>query len=179
MKRVAYPFAIALALLVPACSDSGSPSGQGSFSATVAGDLTLSFTGCAVFAIATQGANQGFAIALERQGSSQVDRDVVLLARFNTQRPGVGTYSIVSSSCNTCTDDDFDAGYVLYRPSGDYAFFASESGTLTITESTAQRVVGTLTFAATWLASSPNITARDITIMASFTAVPGTLPNVG
>ncbi|MBE0594770.1 MAG: hypothetical protein IH616_20485 [Gemmatimonadales bacterium] len=179
MKRVVYPFAIALALLLPACSDSGSPSGQGSFSATVTGDLTLSFTGRAVFAIATQGANQGFAIALERQGATQVDRDVVVLARFNTQRPGVGNYSIVSNSCNTCTDDDFDAGYVLYRPSGDFGFFASESGTLTITESTAERVVGTLTFDASWVLSSDNITARDITITASFTAVPGTLPDVG
>jgi hypothetical protein len=179
MTRAVRVVTLALALLLPACSDSGGPAGQGSFSATVTGDLTNSFTGRAVFGIATQGANQGFAIALERQGATQVDRDVVILARFNTQRPGIGTYSIVSSACDTCTDDDFDAGYVLYRPSGDFAFFASESGTLTITESSADRIVGTLNFDATWILSSDNITARDIAITASFTAVPGQLPTVG
>lgn len=179
MKNVVRTFALALALLVPACSDSGGPSNQGSSSVTVSGDLALNFAGRAVFGIATQGEQQGFAIALERQGTSQIDRDVILLARLNTQRPAAGTYSIVASSCNTCTDDDFDAGFVLYRPSGDFAFFASESGTLTITVSTAERIVGTLSFDATWVLSSDNITARDITITASFTAVPGVLPDVG
>lgn len=178
MTNVGRSIVLALALLAPACSDSGGPSDQGSFAATVTGDLSLSFTGRAVFGIATQGTQQGFLIALERQGSTEVDRDVVVLARFNTQRPAVGTYDIVSSSCNTCTDDDFDAGYVLYRPSGDFAFFASETGTLTITESTAERIVGTLSFDAAWVLSSENITARDITITASLTAVPGQLPEV-
>ena len=179
MTNVVRTIALALALLVPACSDSGGPSDQGSFAATITGDLTLSFSGRAVFGIATQGTEQGFLIALERRGSTQVDRDVVVLARFNTQRPAAGTYTIVPSSCNTCTDDDFDAGYVLYRPSGDFAFFASEAGTLTITESTAERIVGTLSFDAVWVLSSDNITARDIAISASFTAVPGQLPEVG
>ena len=179
MTRAVRFAALVLALLLPACSDSGGPSNQGSFSATVTGDLSLAFTGRAVFGVATQGTQQGFLIALERQGSTQVDRDVVVLARFNTQRPAAGTYAIVSSSCNTCTDDDFDAGYVLYRPSGDFGFFASETGTLTITESTAERIVGTLSFDAVWVLSSDNITARDITVSASFTAVPGQLPEVG
>jgi hypothetical protein len=179
MTRVARILAVTLAAAALACGDSTAPVNQGSFTASITGDLTASLTGRAVFGVATQGTNQGFVIALERQGSSQVDRDVIVMGRLNTQRPGEGTYPIVSCVGGTCGADDFDAGYVFYRTSGDFAFFSSDAGTLTITESSAEKIVGTITFDGVWVLSSESVTARDITITASFTAVPGALPSVG
>lgn len=180
MNRIVRIVALSLLGAALACGDSTTPSNQGSFTASITGDLTANLTGRAVFGVATQGTSQGFLIALERQGSSQVDRDVIVTGRLNTQRPAPGTYPIVSCAGGACGDDAFDAGYVLYRPSGDFAFFSSsaDAGTLTITESTAERIVGTMTFDAEWLLSSENITARNITVSASFTAVPGQLPEV-
>jgi hypothetical protein len=173
MNRVVRILALTLAAVILACGDSSNPSNQGSFTASITGDLTSSLTGRAVFGVGTQGSNQGFVIALERQGSSQIDRDVIVVGRLNTQRPGEGTYPIVSCAGGACGNDDFDAGYVFYRTSGESGLFLSESGTLTITESSAEQIVGTMTF------DAPSALSMDqITITASFTAVPGTLPSV-
>jgi len=172
MNRVARILAVTLAAAALACGDSTTPVNQGSFTASITGDLTASLTGRAVFGVATQGTNQGFVIALERQGSSQLDRDVIVTGRLNTQRPGEGTYPIVSCS-GGCDADEFDAGYVFYRTSGDSGLFISESGTLTITASSTDTIAGTMSFSAT------SLTGLDqITVTASFTAVPGSLPTV-
>jgi len=161
--------------LLLACGDGGTePAIGGSFSATVAGDLQRTLSGTAVFGVETIGENQGFVIAMQRGNSAALDVDLILLGRFNTTRPVVGDYNVISGACQDCSANDFDGGYVYQRPGGASGFFVSESGSVTVTKSVADTVVGTCDFIAR-SATNPDIA---ITITGSFTAVPGTIPDV-
>ena len=169
-----------LAVLVPlgfalACGDGGTgPVVEGSFSGTITGDLELTLTGTAVFGVATVSGNDGFVIALQRGSVSQLDVDLILLGRFNTERPGEGTYDIIESGCANCSGDDFDGGYVFQYPTGGSGIFVSESGQPTITKSTADTVAGNCSFTAHDLTDA----GSQITISSSFTAVAGVIPAV-
>lgn len=166
--------AAAVGLLL-ACGDGGTePVVEGSFSATVTGDLQRTLSGTAVFGVETIGGNQGFVIAMQRGNSGALDVDLILLGRFNTARPGVGAYSVISGACPDCSANDFDGGYVYQRPDGASGFFVSASGDVSVTKSVADTVAGTCTFIAQ-SATNPEYT---ITITANFTAVPGTIPDV-
>ncbi len=168
-------FGVAAVGLLLACSDGGTePVVEGSFSATVGGDLQRTLSGTAVFGVETIGGNQGFVIAMQRGNSAALDVDLILLGRFNTARPGTGDYDVISGACLDCSANDFDGGYVYQRPDGASGFFVSESGSVTVTKSVADTVAGTCSFIA-HSATNPEIT---ITITASFTAVPGTIPDV-
>jgi hypothetical protein len=161
--------------LVLACSESSTaPPVEGSFSGSVTGDLQLTLSGTAIFGTASVGGNDGFVIAFQRGSVSSFDLDLILLGRFNAQRPGVGTYNIVESGCSNCSDDDFDGGYVLQRPDGTSNIFISEAGQLTVTKSTADTVAGNCSFTAHDLTDA----SSQITITASFTAVAGEVPTV-
>jgi len=161
--------------LILGCSESSTaPPVEGSFSGSITGDLELTLSGTAVFGVATVGGNDGFVIALERGSVSAFDLDLILLGRFNAQRPGVGTYDIIESGCANCSDDDFDGGYVLQRPDGTSDIYISEAGLLTITKSTADTVAGDCSFTAHDLTND----TVEITISATFTAVLGEVPTV-
>ena len=144
------------------------------FLGSVTGDLQATLSGTAVFGTASVGGNDGFVIAFQRGSVSAFDLDLILLGRFNAQRPGVGTYDIIESGCSNCGDDDFDGGYVLQRPDGASGIFVSEAGQLTITKSTADTVAGNCSFTAHDFTNA----ASQITITASFTAVVGEVPTV-
>jgi len=168
-------FGVAALGLLLACGDGVTePVVEGSFSASVVGDLQRTLSGTAVFGVETIGGNQGFVIAMERGNSAALDVDLILLGRFNTTRPVVGDYNVISGACQDCSANDFDGGYVYQRPGGASGFFISESGSVTVTKSVADTVAGTCTF----IARSATNPEFMITITASFTAVPGTIPDV-
>jgi len=168
-------FGVAVVGLLLACGDGGTePVIGGSFSASVVGDLQRTLSGTAVFGVETIGGNQGFVIAMQRGNSAALDVDLILLGRFNTTRPVVGDYNVISGACQDCSANDFDGGYVYQRPDGASGFFVSESGSVTVTKSVADTVAGTCTF----IARSATNPEFMITITASFTAVPGTIPDV-
>jgi hypothetical protein len=169
---------LALAVGV-ACGEGTGPADEGSFTGTITGDLSLTLSGTSVFGVASQGGSQGFVIALDQKGATQVDRDVIVLGRFNTQRPEVGTYAVIPGACTTCSPDDFDGGYVFQRASGESGFFISESGTMQVTASSEDEVLGSVSFTAVVLAGSGSSGATNLTIAAQFRAVPGQIPTVG
>ncbi|MDH3291016.1 MAG: hypothetical protein OEO20_08290 [Gemmatimonadota bacterium] len=169
---------LALAVGV-ACGEGTGPADQGSFTGTVTGDLTLALNGTAVFGIASQGGSQGFVIALDQKGATQFDRDVIVLGRFNTQRPEVGTYVVIPAACTMCSPDDFDGGYVFQRASGESGFFVSETGAVQVTASSGDEVVGSVSFTAVVLSGSGTSSATNLTVTAQFRAVPGQIPTVG
>ncbi len=174
MRWLAGGLALAVAI---ACSETNGPGDEGSFTGTISGDLALTLSGTSVFGVTTQGGRQGFVIALDHKGATQFDRDVIVLGRFNTERPVVGTFTIIPGACTTCSPDDFDAGYVFQRASGESGFFISESGTLQITASSAEQIVGSVTFQAVVLSGGSG--ATNVTVTAQFRSVPGQVPAVG
>jgi hypothetical protein len=179
MRRFAG-FALAMVGIGLACGDGTAPpppGSQGSFTATVT-RLGLSLQGTAVFAVQDQQGQQGFVIALQDGEISSLDVDVVVIARFLAQRPSVGTYTIVSGQCANCDPEDFDGGYVFQRPDGLFGFFASESGTLTITGSSNTRLSGEFSFMVTVVSSSAGV-PDSFTVRGSFVAVPGQPPSIG
>ena len=176
--RSAVTAAVAVAV---ACGGNGTaPPDQGSFQATVSGDLSLSLSGTALFG--TEGADfEGFGIALTSGQVGQNNSDLVLIARDNTARPVAGTYDILEIagvSCPDCTADDFTSIYWRQLTAVDVAFLTSVSGTLTIDESAAEQVSGSFTFTASALVSSGDLESVDsVMVQGTFRAVPGTIPS--
>jgi hypothetical protein len=156
-----------------ACGDGTGPE-PGTFSATVSGDLSLTLSGEAVFAADTIEGNALFAIALIRGDVGTTDNDIILIGRETLARPGSGAYPIVSGFCTDCSADDFDAALAIVR-ADDLGAYVSESGTLTISSSSADRIVGSGTMTLTAFISFQD--AQDIAIELSFEAVPGELPS--
>lgn len=158
-----------------ACGENGiEPTVEGSFTTTITGDLQRTLSGRAIFGVTTVSGYDGFVIALEQGTSASLNVDLVLLGRFNTQRPNVGTYDIHEAGCTNCSEDNFDGGYVFQRPDGAAGFYTSESGQLTITRSTADTVAGSCSFSAVNLFDAQ----EEIEIVGEFTAVPGAIPGV-
>lgn len=162
-----------------ACGETNGPADEGSFSATITGDLSLTLSGTSVFGVTSQGGRQGFVIAMDDKGATQFDRDVVVVGRFTTQRPDVGSYTLIPGDCTTCSPDDFDAGYVYQRATGESAFFISQTGSMQITASSADEIVGSVTIQAVVLSGSGGSNATNLTITAQFRSVPGQVPTVG
>lgn len=167
---------MAAAAVAAACGGDGTGPDAGTFTATVTGDLSLTLTGEAVFGTQSDSSGSLFGIGLVRGDANSFDTDIIVIGRGNTTRPGIGTYDIVSALCGNCTDDDFDAALAIVRPD-DVGAYLSESGTLTITSSSAERIEGTATVTMTSFIQFQN--AQTVTIELMFTAVPGALPSAG
>ena len=166
---------IVVAVMVAACGgDTTAPGAQGSFQASVSGDLALSLSGAAVFGLQQGG---GFVIAMEQGNVGGSSAELVMVGRDSPQRPGPGTYDIVSGSCTTCTAEDFSALYLHQLTALDLGFYLSVSGSFTIDTSTDERVTGSFNFTATDFILSGDVTASDLTLQGTFSAVPGTIPS--
>lgn len=158
-------FTALAAISLVACGDSRDPSGPGDdygFELAVSGDMTAELEGDAFFGEDT-GANGEpvFAILLMNED----EESMVLLAKPGTQRPGVGSYTFAVEPGNsswsgalTSTDGDELLG-----------FFIAESGTITITESTATRLRGTIQFQGSGFVGDLEIEA-DVTVSGEFDA---------
>jgi hypothetical protein len=161
--------------LATGCGETVGPTG-GSFTAYIGGDVADTLTGRAVFDVI--GASEGFGVGFSSTGPGSTDLDVILVARYTPTRPDVGWYEIRRGDCGGCSDDTFDAGYVLQRSGGVGAWFISESGVLTITESSSQGLVGSVTMQVSRFQSSGGFVADTLTISVTFEAVPGALPSL-
>jgi hypothetical protein len=168
--------AAATVAIVAGCGGDGTGPNTGTFTATVTGDLSMTLTGEAVFGTQTDSTGTSFGVALIRGDPNSFNSDIIVIGRANEARPASGTYDIVATPCGTCTEDDFDAALAIVRPS-DFGAYLSESGTLTITSSTADRLEGSATV--TMSAFFQFQGAQTVTIELTFSAVPGALPSGG
>ena len=132
--------ALALAALAPAgCAegdkDPTGPGGLGTATITVTGAVSRTVTGNAAFGSGILGMD-AFAIVMTDE-----DETIELgVAKDGAGRLGPGTYSL---------GDDESPRYgelVVSLPGTDPQFFISETGTLTITSSSASRLRGTISF---------------------------------
>lgn len=150
----------ALLLLVAGC-DSGSPNeenpARGTFEATVVYDATTeTFEGFSSFASEEDG--EGFIFGF--LGDDRTKR--ITLNRALAARPGTGMHAIVEYLDAETADTDFWGTSTV----GSYAL--SESGTLTITSSSAEEIAGTFEFTATGEFGTGEET---VTVSATFHAI--------
>jgi hypothetical protein len=163
--------------LVPACGEKTTePVIEGAFTGTITGDIVATANGRAAFGVTDLNGASSFFIVMVRGSVVEFDLDIIPLFRFSTERPPVGSYVIVAADppCATCGPSDFDAAYFWQRAAGAPRIFGSESGSLTITRSTADTVAGSATIAASEIGQ----TGAQVNIQVTFTAVPGSLPRV-
>ncbi len=165
---------MAVAMVAACGGDTTEPGPQGSFQASVTGDLTLSLSGEAVFG--TQ-EGSGFIIAMERGNVGGSSADLVTIGRDSPDRPAPGTYEIVDAACGSCTAEDFSGLYLHQLTVLDLGLYLTGSGTFTIDTSTEERVTGSFSFTATRLFNSGDVTAEDVALEGTFSAVPGSIPS--
>ena len=165
---------MAVAMVAACGGEPAAPGPQGSFQASVTGDLTLSLSGEAVFGTQEGG---GFVIAMERGNVGGSNADLVMIGRDSPDRPVPGTYEIVSGTCTTCTSEDFSGLYLHQITVLDLGFYLSLSGSFTIDTSTDERVTGSFSFTATSFILSGDVTAEEVALQGTFSAVPGTIPS--
>ena len=157
MRSVVAPVvAIASLALLTACGGGDNPVKpelKSQFTASVSGSVNKSMNGDAAFVVTPTIVT----IALVNSGS---DGSFIQLSR--TGLPGVGTYAIKGDKAQ---GGDFVA---LFGGGGANNFVAT-SGSITITESTADRISGTFSFTGTGVISA----AATVTISGKFDAKRG------
>ncbi len=176
--RVLRAMALVSGLALVACSsdDPTNPGGggsggggTGSFSATVTGGVTASFSGVAVQAEEDIGTGQlGWIIGL---GDPSADASNLIAFVLNGSRPGPGTYQLI----DLATAPDFLPGeWIAFLTLGggmttvSYLGF-SVSGTVTITSSSAELVEGSYNFQVSDGGQPPVVA----TVTGTFSAVSG------
>ncbi len=165
---------MAVAMVAACGGEPTAPRPQGSFQASVTGDLSLSLSGEAVFGTQEE---SGFIIAMERGNVGGSNADLVMIGRDSPDRPAPGTYDIVDAACGSCTAEDFSGLYLHQLTVLDLGLYLSGSGTLIIDTSTDDRVTGSFSFTATAFILSGDVTAEDVALEGTFAAVPGTIPS--
>ncbi len=182
VRRGATVLRLVLCAAIAGCGGGTGPSDDteptGSFQATVSGDLALSFSGSAVFGVQTQQGQQAFAIGLIKGDAGSNDSELIVISRNNTSTPGPGTYTIVSGSCTTCTENDFACGFIHQVTSLDFGIYLSESGSLTLSSASSELLEGVFSFTATAFLTGGSVTAENLTIEGTFIAVPGDIPPI-
>jgi hypothetical protein len=171
MRRAIAPVAAA-AMLLAACSgsDSTGPEQGGSYSAAVSGDLTATISGPAYFGSETSNGETVFAVVL----GSNTSPHLVVLASSAATRPGVGTYDVVGLVSGE-GETGWSALHMVGQGNQLVGSFLGVSGTVTITESTAQRVRGTFEYAAEgFIGGSTENTEASISVTGEFNASPAT-----
>lgn len=181
-KSLTLALLLALPLTLAACGDDDETTGpgdvvEGTFSASLSGDLDESLDGVAFFGESTDPATGETAWVLWLSTTeSETTGRTLYFARYD-DRPGTGTYSLANVET-----DDFQTGasgevgsFYLDTASDGAAVFGSTGGSLVITESEGDRMEGTFTVQATgsiWDGSTTR--DGDVTITGEFTAVGGT-----
>jgi hypothetical protein len=167
MNRM-IPALISASLLLPACGDSSSnpaePAEGGSYSANVTGDLTASLSGSAFFGTETSQGETGFVVVMGSGTSASAH--AVILGVIGSGRPATGTYAIND-------EDGWTAIHTVGQNQQSGGSFLGASGTVTITESTAQRVKGSFQYVASGFLAAPNSEPgqAQITVTGQFSAV--------
>jgi hypothetical protein len=174
--------AVALScLLVVSCGDSTGPE-SGEFSVTIGGDTSFTVEGEAVFGLSAAGVPDHWVIFLKRDVFGGPDFDAVAIGRHGSATPiGVGTHTIADASAETTGPEDIDAVFVLRRTVEETeGLYGSVSGSLTITSSSEDQLLGEFNFSAKSVyADGAFAGITDLTLQGSFTAVRGNVPSIG
>lgn len=163
----------ALAALVPlaaACSDddaSGPRQPQlGSYRMTLAGDHAATHSGAAIFGVDGEGEDQYFGVVL---GVDEDDLANLIFLRSGTARLAVGTHQ-VANTFDSEPDDAEDVEVLLgigNTTSSTVGFLDGQSGTITVTRSTADELAGTFSITARGLIERNGGTAQPATVQIS------------
>jgi len=169
--------ALVSALAIVACSDDptdpGVGGGNGSFNATVTGGVSATFSGAAVQGEAEFETSQPGWIAV--LGSANLSGNSVLIACF-CSRPADGTYQLID--LNTAGDllpGEWAALLTLGDGTTPTFLGLSTGGSVTITSSSADLVVGTYDYPASGIDLANPGAPVLATVVGDFSAVGGTV----
>ncbi len=155
-----------LTLLAPGTA----PMREATHAATVSGAMTATLAGSAVFGPVRQTRSAlGASFSLEL--GTQSERGAVVFSRVNGERPGVGTYRITPLGPGAEGANDFHAVVSLGSVELPVGVFHGFSGSVTITQSSDERIVGRYELKAVgFLAADPEVENREITVRGGFSA---------
>lgn len=133
------------------------------------GALSTSLNGQAVFGPVKGTASPSFSLAL----GAYSDNGAVVFSRVSSERPRAGTYRVTAFATGAEKADEFHALISLGSVGSPIGAFRAVSGTVTILQSTGERIVGRYEVKAVgFLASDPENEGREITVRGGFTAEP-------
>jgi hypothetical protein len=165
-----------VAFFVGACGKSSTAPEVGSFEATVSGDLSVTLSGTAIFGVGDYGPGDQWMVYMPRTTAAAFEVISVGPAESAMRLPA-GTHEIVEAT--TAANGEVVGVYLSF--SGQADVFGSTSGTLTITESSADVVRGNFTFTAAELTSGLTTIdpdGRQVTVSGEFVAIPGSVPSL-
>ena len=178
-RSLRLPALAAILGIVAACSDD--PTGPkapaaGKYRLDLAGDYAARHTGDALFGVDGSDGSQYFAVLL---GDEVEDMANLVILRSGATRLEVGTHA-VANTADQLPDDADDVEILLgvgNDTSSTVGFFDGQSGTVTITKSTADVLAGTFALTVKGLLEEDGANAEPATLQVSgaFTAaaVPG------
>jgi hypothetical protein len=155
-----------LTLLTPGMA----PTREATHAAAVSGALTATLAGSAGFGPVRQTRTAlGASFSLEL--GTRSERGAVVFGRVNGERPGVGTYRVTPLGPGAEGPNDFHAVVALGSVELPVGVFHGVSGSVTITQSSENRIVGRYELTAVgFLASDPEVENREITVRGGFSA---------
>lgn len=180
MKRsISYLYVIlsllGVLLVLPGCEEAHKS--RGSFSMDIAGDVNYSIDGNAVFGGATdpKTRERGFALILttgKTNPGNRLDGETLYLAKLQTGRPAVGTYTVANPDDTTNVNAAF-WGYALLDAEP-FITFVTQTGTVTIESNEEDNVSGTFQLRAVGYDFSVQPAERnEVTLSGEFSAEGG------
>ncbi len=170
-------FGIIAAFFFVGCSDDDDgptgPDGQGTFSVTISGDMSKSFSGTAIFGSGTdpETGESGFALILQTDMDNEQAGDIIWIVRIGATRPGTGQMPI--ANFDDIDDDDFNPQVLYGMYAGENAWAWSTSGTMSITTSSSNQFAGSFEFSADGFTMNDPDSEKTVTIGGEFNAVGG------
>lgn len=148
----------------------------------VQGAMRANLAGQAVFgpvvgarACAGNGCTASFSLEL----GAYSDNGAVVFSRVSAERPKVGTYKVTAFGPGAEGPEQFHAMISLGSVAQPLGAFRAVSGSVTILQSTAEKVVGRYEVKAVgFLAADPENEDREITVRGGFTAQPAAMASV-
>jgi hypothetical protein len=144
--------------------------------ATVEGALSATLAGEAVFG-PVRGAGSGTA-SFSLELGTYSDKGAVVFSRVSGERPAAGVYDISTFETGEEGSNDFHALVSLGTVAQPLGVFRAVTGTVTITQSSAERIVGHYEIRAVgFLAADAENEDREITVRGGFNAEPSVAPS--
>jgi hypothetical protein len=168
-----YAVLAAVALLVAACGDdkkSGTGPGgsvNGSFTATLSGDITGPLSGIAGHAAVSSGEDQGFIMAFEDTPSNGTATASILIGRENPALPATGQITFKSAEDDVIGANDYVMLAVVTDAQGTDWLCSSTGGGMNVSSSSAARIRGSINVTAMCIEPGSDET-KDITIAGNF-----------
>jgi hypothetical protein len=183
MQNVRRYAVLAMVALLAACGDdkkSGTgPDGDGldgTFSATLSGDITGALSGVAGHAAVSSGEDQGFVMAFEDTPTAGTPTASILIARENPAMPATGQITLKNPEDDTFGPNDYAMLAVVTDAAGHDWLCGSTGGSLTITASSAARIRGSMNITASCFVDAE--TEKEITLVGNFDSRQETVPTL-